>query len=338
MLKGTGGTLSATPDASGYFTATLTGTAGTNVFPVGAKMRAVALQGYYTQNAGTGGIAAATARHALAVVKEVTGDTVRRKVVDAAKCSNCHEWFSGHGGNRIIGPETSTTLVCQFCHVPGLATSGRGSTAAQLKAYAWTNADAKILADWGIDRATFGNGVNDALKYPVTTNNFKDLIHGIHKGRDRVTPFSDARNRSGTQTLLDFRRMDFPGVIKNCETCHVAGTYSNVSPNALASTFEHIDAAYDAAITAGTPTQALALGALNTVGGNATDHVTSPFAAACVSCHDSVSAASHMATNGGMIMVNRSIFAANMATAGKGEACATCHGTGKSEDIAVKHK
>ncbi|MEO8652569.1 MAG: OmcA/MtrC family decaheme c-type cytochrome, partial [Ramlibacter sp.] len=36
------------PDASGYYTATLLGT-GTKKFPVGAKMRAVALQGYFTQ-------------------------------------------------------------------------------------------------------------------------------------------------------------------------------------------------------------------------------------------------------------------------------------------------
>jgi hypothetical protein len=39
-----------------------------------------------------------------------------------------------------------------------------------------------------------------------------------------------------------------------------------------------------------------------------------------------------------MLMVNRSVFQTNMATAGRGEACATCHGAGKTEDIAVVHK
>ena len=106
------GSLSA-PDANGYYTATLLGT-GTKKFPVGAKMRAVALQGYFTQ------VSPAAARHAISVVKEVTGDAVRRKVVDADKCSNCHEWFEGHGGNRVY-----QTQVCVMCHVPGLATSGR---------------------------------------------------------------------------------------------------------------------------------------------------------------------------------------------------------------------
>ena len=309
------------PDASGYYTATLKGT-GTLKFPVGAKLRTVGLQGYFTQ------VTPAVARHAVAVVKTVTGDTARRTVVDKEKCANCHEWFEGHGGNR-----NKETQVCVMCHVPGLATSGRGATAAQLKAYAWSTADKKKLTDWGIDSTTFGAGADDALKYPVTTNNFKDLIHGIHAGRERVTPFMDARNRTGTQTLLDMRRMDFPGVLKNCETCHVTGTYSNVSSSALASTFEHINAAY-----ATTKTQVNALASISATSVSSTDKVTSPFAAACISCHDSVAAQSHVAKNGGAIQVTRATFATNNTTAGGGEACVTCHGTGKSEDIAVKHK
>ena len=309
------------PDASGYYTATYKGT-GTVKFPVGAKLRTVGLQGYFTQ------VSPAFARHAVAVVKTVTNDTARRTVVDKEKCANCHEWFEGHGGNRV-----KETQVCVMCHVPGLATSGRGATAAQLKAFAWTTADKKKLTGWGIDSTTFGAGTDDALKYPVTTNDFKDMIHGIHAGRDRVTPFKDARNRGGTQTLLDMRRMDFPGVLKNCETCHVAGTYSNVPATALASTYEHINAAYAAA-----KTQVNALASISATSVSGTDTVTSPYAAACVSCHDSVSAQGHMATQGGMIQVTRSTFMTNMTTAGKGEACATCHGTGKAEDIAVKHQ
>ena len=39
------------------------------------------------------------------------------------------------------------------------------------------------------------------------------MIHGIHAGRDRVTPFQDARDRTAWRIqLLDFRRMDFPGI------------------------------------------------------------------------------------------------------------------------------
>jgi OmcA/MtrC family decaheme c-type cytochrome len=318
------GSLSATADADGYYTATLKGT-GTKKFPVGAKLRAVGMNAYFTQ------ISPAASRHAVSVVKAVTGDTARRTVVDKEKCANCHEWFEGHGGSRV-----KETQICVMCHVPGLASSGRGATQAQIQGYVFSAADKKILKDWGIDPTTFGTGVNDALKYPVVTNDFKDLIHGIHAGRERVTPFKDARNRSGTQTLLDFRRMDFPGVLNNCETCHAAGTYSNVPISALASTYESIDAAYAAGIAASAATAAQANTALSSISG--TDKVTSPFAAACISCHDSASAQGHVATNGGMIQVDRSVFKTNVATPGKGEACATCHGTGKAEDIAVVHK
>ena len=92
-------------------------------------MRAVALQGYFTQTVEKAGFPTrAVARHAISVVKNVTGDAVRRTVVDKAKCSNCHEWFEGHGGNRVYD-----TLTCVMCHNPNLSTSGRGANVANLK-------------------------------------------------------------------------------------------------------------------------------------------------------------------------------------------------------------
>ena len=83
----------------------------------------------------------------------------------------------------------------------------------------------------------------------MTSNNFKDMIHGIHAGRDRVTPFQDARDRTpSTINLLDFRRMDFPGKLNNCEACHVTGTnttttYNSIPSGALVSTHESINGA-----------------------------------------------------------------------------------------------
>ena len=336
------------PDSSGYLTATAV---SARAFPVGAKMRTVGLQGYYTQAAGTGGIAAATARHTVSAVKTVTGDTARRKVFDSAKCANCHEFFEGHGGNRVFSKDTpaTETSICVMCHVPAKATSGRGITDAVWDTYTaaglFSASDLKILAEWGVSTTA----TNRALATPVTSNNMKDMIHGIHIGRDRVTPFRDARDRtsgggaSGAITLLDFRRMDFPGKINNCETCHIAGTYASVPTGALASTYESIDAAYAAGIAGGTATPSLAKTAYGQA--NPEDKVTSPFAAACVACHDSVAAQSHMSTQGGLIQVVRGTtaspvagtFTYSIATPGKGEACATCHGVGRAEDVTVKH-
>jgi hypothetical protein len=94
------------PDASGYYTATLLGT-GAKKFPVGAKMRAVALQGYFTQ------VSPAAARHDFG--QEVTGDAVRRKVVDADKCS------TATSGSATAGTKTQVRDVPRT----GPATSGR---------------------------------------------------------------------------------------------------------------------------------------------------------------------------------------------------------------------
>ncbi len=347
------------PDGSGFYTATILG-AGTTVcggsatpskcvFPAGAKMRTVALQGYFTQLGaptdnlgGTGNVG----RHAISVLKTVSGDTARRTIVNPDKCAGCHEWFEGHGGNRV-----KETQVCVMCHNTGLATSARGISDATLAAYnantapntpnpggAFTVDDRKLLTEWGF---TFGIP-NAALQFPVTSNNFKDMIHGIHAGRDRVTPFRDARDRTTSAiTLLDFRRMDFPGKLNNCESCHATATgttttYNSVPAGALVSTYESIDLAYAAGIGSGTATTALAKTALNTVSG--TDIVTTPFAAACVSCHDNNAAKAHMAISGGSLGVARSVAQAAGRPLEDVESCAVCHGPGRDFDTVVLHK
>ena len=103
-----------TCSAGGSCTATLNDT-----FPAGAKMRAVGLQGYYSIDT-TGDGEADYSLHTPSVVQPVAGDDVRRTVIDNNKCANCHEWFEGHGGNRVLNME-----ICVLCHVPNLSSSGR---------------------------------------------------------------------------------------------------------------------------------------------------------------------------------------------------------------------
>ena len=59
--------------------------------------------------------------------------------------------------------------------------------------------------------------------------------------------------------------------------------------------------------------------------------VNSPIATACVSCHDSEIAKSHMRTNGGSIYAPRSTALAT------GEQCLLCHASGKVADIKAMH-
>ncbi len=319
---------------TGYYKATIRGT-GAWAFPLGAKLRTVALQGYYTQlNAPTnlqGGVGS-VGRHAISVIKTVTGDTARRVVVDNAKCAGCHEWFEGHGGNRVY-----ETQVCAMCHNPGLPTSGRGISDATLLAYNFSIKDNKLLTEWGFNKTLS----NAALQFPVTSNNLKDMIHGIHAGRDRVMPFQDARDRTPAAiTLLDLRRMDFPGKLGNCETCHVTTasntqkSYNFVPANTLMSTYESVDAAYAAGMAGGTATTAMAKTALNTL--NSGDMVVTPFTASCVSCHDNAAAKAHVSLNGGYVNVSRATaLAAGGASA---ESCAVCHGPTREFDAAKVHK
>ena len=171
---------------------------GTKIFPAGAKLRSVSLQGYFTQ------VSPAAARHAISVVKAVTGDDVRRKVVEPAKCANCHEWFEGHGGNRVYEVQ-----VCVQCHVPGLTTSGRGNLGCGAEQpVTFTASRQKILTFWKFDKTK----ANAALTFPVDTNNFKDMIHGIHSGSRSRHSVPDARDRTPSANhAARLRRMDFPG-------------------------------------------------------------------------------------------------------------------------------
>ena len=49
----------------------------------------------------------------------------------------------------------------------------------------------------------------------------KAWIHAIHGASKRTVPFT----ATGTCTTDNFSRIGYPGVLKNCETCHLAGTY-----------------------------------------------------------------------------------------------------------------
>jgi OmcA/MtrC family decaheme c-type cytochrome len=316
------------PDASGYYTATII-----NKFPAGAKMRSVSLQGYFTQIMPVSTPPTAdVARHAVSVVKAVTGDTVRRVAIDSNKCANCHEWFEGHGGNRVFEVQ-----VCVTCHVPGLTTSGKGSSNAQLTAYypSFTINDKDSLTRWTGANFNVGDPVpayatanptapDLALKFPQTNNNMKDMIHGLHAGKDRVNPIRIARNRGGTQTIVDGSRIGYPGILNNCQSCHTYNGYNVPTTGTLLASRE------EAINVAGNTTAALANSALATV--NAGDLMITPFTAACYSCHDSAPAQAHMKLNGGQIEVARSAMNVTL------ESCAVCHGSGSDFDPVKTHK
>jgi OmcA/MtrC family decaheme c-type cytochrome len=326
------------PDSNGFYTATIKSAAA---FPVGARLRAVGMQSYFTQ---TGFDPSIAGRHTKAVIIPVTGDTARRTVVDPDKCARCHEFFEAHGGQRVY-----QTQLCVTCHNPNLTTSGRAISDAKLSGFNFNAIQLGILTTWdpNFNKATPGY----ALTFPEFSNNFKDLIHGIHAGSSaeggmRTTPIRDVRNGpSANITLIAGEEITFPNLLSNCEACHLSApagtnrqTYkANLPANVLPSTqvTKGASAATTAEITAARATVP-----------NPTDLVVGPITASCVSCHDSALALAHMQANGAQLSTTGAVPTQSYSDLGtlrtnlpgRTEQCALCHGEGRVADVVVVHR
>ena len=263
-------------------------------YPEGATLRTVALQGYYSQTVD----GSSAARHAKSTYTTVSGDDERREVVAAENCSQCHEWFEGHGGNRVY-----EVRVCTMCHQQALTSSGR---------------------ELDIDN-------------PEASNNFKDLIHGIHGASQRDYPLEFVRNRNGgiyyaylgsDDQLADYPEgevITFPNNPARCDLCHVNDSQlpENIPAGAFMSTqlvgMDATDISNYSEYRETVP--------------NDDDLVMGPTAAACGGCHNSDAAYAHMDQNGGSVLWTRAETLADEPY----EACTICHGDGKLASVAEMH-
>lgn len=323
--------ITATDNTKTKFRAKLT---GANSFPADAKMRAVALQGYFTQTSGTGVDANKdlvpdnVARHVPAVMKNVTGDATRRVIVKSGYldntgklvddpavvanltplgCLECHQAFEGHGGYRV-----NNVQVCVMCHNPQLTSSGR-----------------TIPDNVTINPTIVSKLGSNPLAYPEVTQNFGEMIHRLHAGfgsepaatsttaaglrerNVRVNNFQIVRNRQATPGVygvyIDSAEMTFPGDLTHCTKCHFAAnpgagntpqSYKADLPTGVLFTTEKV--------TTGNASETLAqiIGARQSFqgddpSGNPTDLVDSPIAGKCGSCHDAPAKVGHFLSTGG---------------------------------------
>lgn len=296
-----GGALSQTgPDSSGYYTATFAA-----VIPDAAKMVTAALginyQGFLQTNnpAYPKGI---RLREPAFAMKTAEGYTARRSIVSNAKCNACHGQLgispTFHGGARNNGEG------CALCHN-----------------YSNSNATGHTGANY-----FYGGGWSISAK---------DMVHAIHGPAKRAQAFNyeaTAANPGG------FDEVTYPGVLKNCEQCHVAGSYdfrttanANAVPNLLWSTVAKADmtvpGTYTGSIIGLSPWIPKPAGNYTGAIGAATrtnNLVISPISAACFGCHDNSAAVAHMRLNGGVIY--GSFTAAQLASGENPETCLVCHG------------
>jgi len=306
-----------------------------NGFPAGAMMRAIGLQGYF-QFDSDGDEAQDTSLHTLSAVMTVAGDEIRREVIDNNKCGNCHEWFEGHGGNRVVGLNLDSAAdaqpsICALCHVPSLSTSGRSIDPADA-----ADRDGDPMTDDPSD-ATLALGTSDTATWPEDTNNFKEMIHGIHASAARTNDYEFVRGRNDG-IYYNWAEVTFPAQegTRNCLVCHTEGTYDlpladNLLPTTVRTTgsddgldgddFAAVDAARD-----GLP--------------NDTDWVNTPVSSTCYYCHDSEASVAHMRQNGGVISI---ADAGTMDFTQRQEvmtveSCAVCHAAGSVAGISVVHQ
>ncbi|QWV98270.1 OmcA/MtrC family decaheme c-type cytochrome [Geomonas nitrogeniifigens] len=178
--------------------------------------------------------------------------------------------------------------------------------------------------------------------------NAKDAIHAIHAGAKRTNKFS--WEVSAGDKYWD---ISYPGYLRDCEQCHVAGTYdfsASASSSAVTALLPTTVATGNVPATVPTivtgnetvpgtyyapqlvPFAGQALGSGFSFAGatgtptNAagTTLINSPISAACYSCHDTAQAKAHMVANGG------SIYEARSTALLKSETCLVCHGTAQN--------
>jgi len=307
------------PDASGYYTATLQ-----TAVPAGATlvtgMLGINYQGFVKLDHPDfpQGI---RLREPYFQIKTATGQTARRAIVEAARCNKCHDQLgvepSFHSGARN-NPAGCATGGCHY------ETKSTGHTG---------------------EANDYGGG------WALSA---KSMVHAIHAASKRQYPFN---YEATPQNQKGFGTIAYPGILNNCEQCHVPGSYNfGISANMTAA--PNLLWATDANADMRNPNNVTPIGQspwINILGKGQIDYrydnlVSSPIAAACFACHDSNQAVTHIQQNGGRLLALVSEItgqppgtAAKPAsrdglTAINTETCLVCHGQGKVADTKVVHQ
>jgi OmcA/MtrC family decaheme c-type cytochrome len=251
-----------------------------------------------------------------------TGNTARRTIVEAARCNLCHNQLgvepSFHSGARNNGGG----CAIGGCHFETRSTGHTG------------------------EANNYGGG------WALSA---KSMIHAIHGASKRTQYFN---YEATAKNLKGFGVVGYPGVLNNCEQCHVPGSYNfaiTANANATANFLWTTDANGDMRNPLNKPSIGLSPW-INILGKGQIDYrgdplVSSPITSACFGCHDSMTAVNHFQNNGGILL--QSVSSITGATPGvpgvsttdrsgldakNVETCLICHAAGRVADTAVVHQ
>ena len=324
------------PDANGYYKVTLTGVQ----IPATATMITGGIG--YTYNKNTQSITQTNvAGYVYDPVTMMGGLSVPPPNVTKPMSGTLPAGFAAQASRRTI----VSTAKCNDCHQAlGVFTkeayhAGERNDAASC---IWCHNSNKVNNGWSV--------------------NAKEAIHGLHAASKRVNKFS--------WYSKSFRMWEptYPGILNNCEACHVPGSYdfSNSAnaaaiPSMLPSTSAAGDYTKDVdgatVLPAGSPLPVIKTGAepygnyyspfvswgsygtyfsFNAATGvttpaASTTLINSPITSACSACHDSAAAIAHFKGNGGAFYEPRATGLLKV------EQCMVCHGSGRTADIKAVH-
>jgi OmcA/MtrC family decaheme c-type cytochrome len=314
LWKGTAtGTAAGTltgPDADGYYTATLTGV----TIPADARMLTGGLGYSYNVTSALPLTQANLEDYPVAdsPIGHASGNKVGGLLVVAP---NVQKVATGYTGRRTIVDDAR----CSNCHQELGVFTDETFHAGQRNdgtTCSWCHNPNRVNSGWSLDSTSF--------------------VHAVHSPAKRSTPFTFDEGA--------FTDVAYPGLLKDCETCHVAGSYDFSTTAAETAQRQYRSVAtgngYVASeslssyVTAGVAYGSgfsFNAGTGVTTQAAGTTLVTSPITTTCVSCHDSTLAVQHMQSNGGSFYAPRSTALA------RAEQCLLCHGSGKVGDVKTVH-
>lgn len=230
--------------------------------------------------------------------------TPRRQVVSNEKCNVCHGLLGTTSGSNTLANAfhrgaRNTVEACVVCH-----DANRQSTT--------------VMAD--------GSAFNESFQ-------FKRMIHAIHGNGERTYPFTHgnlvvgAFGKDGLRlsdkapmtagTINYAAEVAYPGILRDCNTCHVNNSY-RTDLSVLGTVIQKpIDPVTKVATT-----------------DRLKWNVVSPYAASCTSCHDSAATQAHAINEGAKFgtMTQGEVLAG-----GRFEQCVVCHGPRGEGDLDVRH-